>query len=57
MNFILTYELLFYDLRFLNYALSINYYLSYSQPLLAESCTNVLSYFMVRYGLSSWYIN
>ncbi|VDP67203.1 unnamed protein product [Schistosoma curassoni] len=51
MNFILTYGLLLYDLLFLNYALSINYYFPYSQPHLAKSCTNVVSYFMVRCGL------
>ncbi|VDP31809.1 unnamed protein product [Schistosoma curassoni] len=52
MSFILTYELLLYDLPFLSYALSINYYLLYSQPHLAKSCTNVVSCFMVRCGLS-----
>ncbi|VDP61453.1 unnamed protein product [Schistosoma curassoni] len=57
MRFILTYELLLYDLSFLSYAQSINYYLPYSQPHLAKSCTNVVSYFMVRCGLSDWYIN
>ncbi|VDO62869.1 unnamed protein product [Schistosoma curassoni] len=57
MSFTLTYELLLYDLPFLNYALSINYYRPYAQPHLANSCTNVVSYFMVRCGLSGWYIN
>ncbi|KAH9579208.1 hypothetical protein MS3_00009443 [Schistosoma haematobium] len=50
-SFILTYELLLYNLPFLNYAPSINYYLPYSQPPLANSCTNVVSYFMERSGL------
>ncbi|VDP54730.1 unnamed protein product [Schistosoma curassoni] len=49
--------LLLYHLPFLNYALSINYYLPYSQLHLVKSCTNVVSYFMVRCGLSGWYIN
>ncbi|VDP34717.1 unnamed protein product [Schistosoma margrebowiei] len=52
MSFILTYKLLLYDLSFLSYGLYINYYLPHSQPLLANSCTNVVSYFMVRCGLS-----
>ncbi|VDO96559.1 unnamed protein product [Schistosoma margrebowiei] len=42
---------------FLNCALSINHYLPYSQPHLAEFCTNVVSYFMVRCGLFDWYKN
>ncbi|VDP39299.1 unnamed protein product [Schistosoma curassoni] len=57
MSFILTYELLLHDLPFLSYGLSINYYLPHSQLHLANSCTNVVSYFMVRCGLSGWYIN
>ncbi|VDP30545.1 unnamed protein product [Schistosoma curassoni] len=58
MGFILTYELLLlYHLPFLSYALSINYYLPHSQPHLTNSCTNVVCYFMVRCGLSDWYIN
>ncbi|VDP01391.1 unnamed protein product [Schistosoma margrebowiei] len=57
MSLILTYELLLYDLPFLNYALSINYYLPHSQSHLAKSCINVVSYFIVRCGLSGWYIN
>ncbi|VDO66872.1 unnamed protein product [Schistosoma margrebowiei] len=44
MSFISTYGLLLHDLPFLNYALSINYYLPYSQPHLPKSCTNVVSY-------------
>ncbi|VDO62103.1 unnamed protein product [Schistosoma margrebowiei] len=51
MSFILIYELLLYNLPFLSYVLSINYYLPYSQSHLAISCTNVVSYFMVRCGL------
>ncbi|VDO59972.1 unnamed protein product [Schistosoma curassoni] len=57
MSFILTYELLLDDLPFLNYALSINHYFTHSQSHLARSCTNVVSYFMVRCGLFGWYIN
>ncbi|VDP27162.1 unnamed protein product [Schistosoma margrebowiei] len=47
----MTYELLLYNLQFLSYGLSNNYYLHYSQPLLARYCTNVIFYFMVRCGL------
>ncbi|VDP46000.1 unnamed protein product [Schistosoma margrebowiei] len=46
MSFILTYELLLYDLRFMNYSLSVNRYLPHSQPHLANTCTNVVSYFI-----------
>ncbi|VDO51610.1 unnamed protein product [Schistosoma margrebowiei] len=51
------WELLLYDLPFLSYALSINYYLPHSQPYLANSCTSIVFHFMIRYGLSGWYIN
>ncbi|VDP47418.1 unnamed protein product [Schistosoma curassoni] len=57
MSFILTNELLLYDLPFLSYGLSINYHLPYSQPHLAKYCTNVIFYFMVRCGRFDWYIN
>ncbi|VDP31682.1 unnamed protein product [Schistosoma curassoni] len=57
MSFILTYELLLYDLPFFNYALSINHCLPHSQPHLTKSCKNVVSYFMVLCGLFGWYIN
>ncbi|VDP71562.1 unnamed protein product [Schistosoma curassoni] len=57
MSLVLTYELLLYNLPFLNYALFVNYYLPHSEPLLAKSCTNVIFHFMVRCGLSGWYIN
>ncbi|VDP31794.1 unnamed protein product [Schistosoma curassoni] len=52
MSFILTYyfELLLYDLPFLSYSLSINYYIPHSQPLLTKYYTNVIFYFMVRCG-------
>ncbi|VDP22306.1 unnamed protein product [Schistosoma margrebowiei] len=53
----MTYGLLLYDIPFLSYALSLNYYLPHSQPLLAESCTNLFSYIMVRCCLFGWYIN
>ncbi|VDP16747.1 unnamed protein product [Schistosoma margrebowiei] len=46
MSFMLTYELLLYDLPFMNYSLYINSYLPYSQPYLANSCANVVSYFI-----------
>ncbi|VDP29627.1 unnamed protein product [Schistosoma margrebowiei] len=52
MSFILIYELLFYDLPFLNHALSIKYYLPHSQPHFDNSGTNVVCYFMIRCGLS-----
>ncbi|VDP38225.1 unnamed protein product [Schistosoma margrebowiei] len=52
MSFILTYELLIYDLPLLSYTYSINYYLPHSQPVLTRTCTNVIFYFMVRCGLS-----
>ncbi|VDO58701.1 unnamed protein product [Schistosoma margrebowiei] len=57
MSFILTYELVLYDLLFLSYALSINYYLPHSQTHLARSCINVIFYFIVRCGLFGYYIN
>ncbi|VDP02094.1 unnamed protein product [Schistosoma margrebowiei] len=53
----MTYKLLLYDLSFLIYGLSINYYLPHSQLHLAESCTNVIFYFMVGCGRFGWYIN
>ncbi|VDP27169.1 unnamed protein product [Schistosoma curassoni] len=57
MGFSLIYKLLLYDLPFLSYAQSINYYQPYSPPHLDKSYTNVVSYFMVRCGLAGWYIN
>ncbi|VDO49655.1 unnamed protein product [Schistosoma margrebowiei] len=42
----LTHKLLLYVLPFLRYTQYINYYLPHSQPHLANSCTNVLSYFI-----------
>ncbi|VDO80148.1 unnamed protein product [Schistosoma margrebowiei] len=45
-------KLLLYGLPFSSYVQSINYYLPHSQPHLANSCTNVVSYFMVRCDLS-----
>ncbi|VDO59442.1 unnamed protein product [Schistosoma margrebowiei] len=57
MSFVLIHCLLLYDLPFLSYRLSINYYLPHSQPHLAKSCTNIIFYFLVRCGRFDWYIN
>ncbi|CAH8589406.1 unnamed protein product, partial [Schistosoma bovis] len=45
-SFIFTHKLLLYVLPFLSYSQCINYYLTHSQPHLANSCTNVVSYFV-----------
>ncbi|VDP48485.1 unnamed protein product [Schistosoma margrebowiei] len=49
MSFIVTYELLLYDLSFLNYALSINYYFPHSHIwlILVQMLFHILWYGVV----------